>query len=196
MAQIGLKGFLVADFAENATTHAITYTNGKKISKAVSLNHNKSTSDATLYADNGLDDKVTAIQEWTVDMTPNGVSLEDLSGLLGIGTATVSINGEEQTLTATTVNDEGDAKGVGYIVNERTSGTSTYKAVILASVKFKPAESEEHSTKGETTEFNTPAYTGTLFPVGNSTYYTFEKEFATETLAETWIGTMLDVAAE
>lgn len=185
MAKIGLKGFWIGKYSESNGT--LTYTAGKKIAKAVNLSENKTIDEAKLYADNALDDSVYAIKEMTVDVTPNGIEDTDLSVLLGQTAATVTINGEEKELTATSVSNEGAAVGFAYIISERISGAEKQKVVIYPKIKFKPSENAEYKTKGESTEFTTPSYKGTCYPAVNDSYYVFEDKFDTEAEAEAFI---------
>lgn len=191
MAKIGLKGFWAADFAE--TSAGITYTHGRKISKAVQLNENKTINETKLYADNGVADSAYAISDNTIDMTPDGFEAEELTKLIGLGQRSVTINGEERTLTVETPNDEGVPVGIAYIVQERIAGVTKHKVRLHAKVKFRPAESSENQTKGENLTFATPSYKGTCY-LTDSGFYTFEDEFTTEALAETFIESVFGIS--
>lgn len=184
MAKIGLKGFWAADYAE--ADGGITYSNGKKVAKAVSLNTNRTVNEATLYGDNALDDSAYAITAMTIDMTPTGLTGEELEEFIGLVEESVTINGEAETVKATTPDNEGTEKGIGIIEEERSGGTVSYKATIFARVKFRPSESEEAQTKGENMTFTTPAYRGQCYTALGK-YYTFEDSFESEDLAVAFI---------
>lgn len=59
MAKIGLKGFYVADYSEGEG--GIEFKNGKKAAKAITFESQGNVSEATLYADNAQDDKVSLL---------------------------------------------------------------------------------------------------------------------------------------
>lgn len=191
MAKIGLKGFWIGKFSEGSS--GIKYTDGKKISKAVQLNENRTINEAKLYADNSLSDSVYSITTMTIDITPDGIEDADLTELIGLTEKEVTINSEAETLAVMTDSDEGAAIGVGIIVQDRTGSVVTHRAKIYANVKFKPSESEENQTRGENLTFTTPSYQGTCYTTSEG-YYTFEDSFATEAEAVSFIEKVLAVS--
>lgn len=185
MASIGLKGFWVAKYAE--AEGKLTYTNGKKISKAVNVNESRTIDEAKLYADDGLDDVAYAIKEVSVEVTPNGIEDIDLTSLLGLSAESVTINNKPYTLTGLATNSEGSEMGFAYYTTESISGVKKFKVTLNPRVKFKPSESKESKTKGESTEFTTPSYKGTCYRAVNETYYVLEDVFDTEAEAVEFI---------
>lgn len=194
MAKFGLKGFYVATLSETGSN--ISYTNGKKVSKAVSLSESRSYDEAKLYADDGLADSVKALSELALTMVPDGLTPEEESALIG-KTLNASLTIGEGTLTnayTTGDNDEGSAVGFGCYVQERIAGVASYKAIIYPKVKFAPSDSVEYSTRGESTEFVTTEYSGKAYkPDVPPKDYIIEVPCTTENEAEGIIRAVLAV---
>lgn len=199
MAKFGLKGFWVGEYAENESTGALTYTNGIKVSKAVDLQENVTHQDAKLYADNGLDDEIKAIDTMEITVTPNGIDFENLATLIGLQQKTITVNGETVTGGyATTAYDEGAEVGFGFVTENRTSGTSKFVAIFYPRVKFSPPESENYTTRGESAEFVTSSYTGTCFATAYDGIYKYLKDFTGSTAladAQSYIEGILGVSS-
>ena len=193
MAKVGLKGFWIGEFAE--TSSGITYTKGKKVAKAVTLNESMTIANQKLYADNALDDEVNNLTGMTINVTPNGFDAEVKETLLGQKKESVNINGEEKEVTVTKGNDEGVYIGVGIIQTERISGVEKYISKVYAKTKFRPSDSKDYNTRGENIEFATEAYVGTCYPTEGG-YYTFEDEHTSEDAAVKWLEDIFKIAAE
>lgn len=193
MAKFGLKGFWVCPVDDDDNT-GITYesNSGKKIAKAVTLSESRQYDEAKLYADNGLDDSVKAINTMEINITPNGIDYDDLATLIGLTKVTTGEDASAVTDYYTTAYDEGAAVGVGYVVQNRTSGSNSYTAGIYLKVKFSPSDSAEYNTRGDSAEFVTESYTGSCYITAKG-YYKREEIFDTEADAEAWVEDILEV---
>lgn len=193
MASVGLKGFWVGNYAE-ATKGTITWSGGKKVAKAVQFTENRTVSDVSIYADNGKDDSAYAVTDVALGITPNGFSLNELTDLIGCETKTLSLGGESAEVVTKSFADESVRKGIGMIAEERISGTSKFIAYVYPNVAFRPSDSNEKNTKGESISFATDTYSGKAYADLNGKYL-YQKEFNTEALAETWLNTIFGVTA-
>lgn len=187
MASIGLTGFWIAPYIENATHDGYSYEGRKKVAKAVEADVSYTVAEASFYADNAKDDEVRAVTGVDVTLTPNDVSI-DWEEELGLADTTVSINGEDVEVRALRSDTESGFRGLAYIENTRESGTEKYAVRFFPKVKFHPADSRNTSTKGESISFNTQTIVATGFADVKGNLELFPKNrFATEALAVTYI---------
>lgn len=194
MASVGLKGFWIGNYAE-ATKGTITWSGSKKVAKAVQFTENRTVSEVSIYADNGKDDSTYAVTDVAIGITPNGFSLSELTSLIGCETKTLTLGGSSVEVTTKSFSDESARKGVGMIAEERISGTTTYMAYVYPNVVFRPSDSSEKNTKGESINFATDTYTGKAF-ADLSGKYLYQKDFETESAAETWLNSIFAVSAQ
>ena len=185
MASIGLKGFWVADYA-GATKGSITFSNGKKVAKAVQFTENRTVSDVSLYGDNAKDDSAYAVTDVALGLTPTGFTLDELVDLIGRTTKNVTINGTATSVSAGTFTDESGRKAIGMYSSERSSGVVKQRVCIYPNVLFRPSDSKEKNTQGESISFATDTYTGKAF-TDLSGDYIYEKEFDSEADAEAYL---------
>lgn len=192
MAKIGLQGFWTGLYSES-TKGTIVFTGGKKVAKAVQLNENRTVSNVSLYADDAKDDDAYAVTDVALSITPNGFSLAELQEIVGTAEATVTLGGASSTaMSATGFSNEGARRGIGVWCTESISGVRSYKVLIYPNTAFRPAESRELNTKGESISFATEACSGKAF-ADKSGNYVYEKQFSTQAEAETFLDAVFGV---
>lgn len=193
MAQTGLMGFYVGKYNEEGDKE--TYTEGRKLTKAVQATITYNKSEAELYADNGLDDKVNVITKVDMSITPNDSLDEEWLAICGIEKSTNALGNSEATETyALKDNSEGDFIGIGYISTKRQSGIEKSVVYFYPKCKFYPSDSESFDTRGETIQFSTAAITGTGYK-DKSNVYVYRQFFDTEAEAENALKKILGIGA-
>lgn len=182
MAKVGLKGGWTATYGETkGATGGITFTNGKKLSKAITNEINLTTSDVKLYADDAIDDSLREITSGTITVTPNDIT-EDWETAMGLATSSVTINGEAVEIKGVKSNTEGNYVAFGIVETKRKSGVSRYGVTIFPKVKFHYPDTMTANTRGENIAFDTPTITGDLFTDKDGNFL-YTKDFETETAA-------------
>lgn len=156
MAKIGLRYPVYRKMtivtAEDGT-ETITYGGKKIMGLAISANVSVQTSEAELYADDGLAESVKEFVEGSITMNTDDLEDDVEADLLG---AAVSDNG--------IVNNRDDSAPwveLGFIISRMKKGKKQYRGVVYPKVQF-AIPSEENTTKGQTITFGTPTMTGTL----------------------------------
>lgn len=162
MAKIGLNNFRYAKLTETEDGGA-TYEAPKKPGKAVSCNVEIETSDARLYADDGLAEYDSGFQSGTVTLGLDELDIATEAELLG---HTV----DQQTNAITrNVDDVAPYVGIGRVIVKMVNSVRKYKVEFLCKVKF-AEPSEEDETKGEELEFRTPELEGAVAQLGNGNW--------------------------
>jgi phi13 family phage major tail protein len=191
MAAISLKGFWVGDYSET-TAAEITISNGKKLAKAVSFSFSNTVSTADMYGDDSRDDSDAAVTKATITLTPTGLTLEELEDFIGMDSLTVKYNGKEHKVKALGSSNESGRKTVGIIIGERRNGVETYETWVYPNVKFRPPESQDFNTKGESLSFSTNSYAGECFD-DLSKEYVHKESFTSEDLALASLNEIFDI---
>lgn len=194
MANIGFQGAWIAPYDETKGLNDVL--TGKKYAKAVAMAVNNTTSEATLNADDGIDDSVKIITQANITYTPNGFSLEEEADVLGYTADSVTL-GSVEGLKAygQGTNTEGDLVTCAFMVPTRRSGIEAVRVLLYPKVKFSPEDSEDYQTKGENVNFATPGYTGKAFTddAGNFRYKI--GEFEDVVAAKAWLNTKFSITA-
>lgn len=174
MAKIGLNNFRYAIATISESTGTISYGEVKTPGKAISFSFEPTTSDARLYADDGLAESDNRVTGGTCKMGIDRLDTETLAEILGH-----EYDSDTQEVISN-ANDTAPYIGVGRIVRIIQDGTQYFRATFLAQCKFaEPSASD--NTRGASVEFSTYELSGTvLIPTDGN----WRKEKMFTTLAE------------
>lgn len=153
MAKIGLQKFRFGVLTENATTGAATYGPAQTPGKAISCSVEVENNDASLYADDVLQESDTSFAGGTVTM---GIDREDQATM-----ATLLGHTVDNGVMVRSSEDVAPYVGLGRIVTVLRDNVRKYKVEFLSKVKFSEP-SQDDTTKGESVEFNTYELEGTI----------------------------------
>jgi len=159
MAKIGLNNFRYGVLTEG-TGGAATYGTAKTPGKAVSCSVEIENNDASLYADDALQESDASFAGGTVTM---GIDREDNTTLADLLGHTVDAQGE----MVRTTTDVAPYVGLGRIVTVMRDNALKYKVEFLSKVKFSEP-SQDDTTKGESVEFSTYEIEGTVAALGDA----------------------------
>lgn len=185
MARIGLDNFLIGTLTEAADGTA-TYSAATKPGKAISCNVAITNNDASLYADDALAESDKGFQSGTVTM---GIDDDDTDIQALILGCTVTSGGELVRKST----DVAPYVGFGRIVTKQKNNTYKYVVKFLCKVKFGMPSSDEN-TKGESIEFGTTEYEGTVSALANGEW-SKEKTFDTKAAAKTYLESLFGTTA-
>lgn len=147
MATIGVRDLFVAKCTDGAEGE--TYGTPRRLAKAIKIEMTTSVAEATLYADDGVDEVVKEFVSGELKINTNDISDADEAELLG----------QEQDADNVTFghgDDNAPYWAVGFRA-KKANGKFTY--VWLFKVKFGIPD-ETYDTKGDGITFNTPTITG------------------------------------
>ena len=163
MAKIGLNNFRFGILTEAADGTA-TYGAATKPAKAVSCNVSITNNSAMLFADDGLAESDTSFQSGTVTIGIDNDDLATIATLLGhtYSASTGIVRSSE---------DIAPYVGLGRVITRMINGAKSYKVEFLYKVKFGEA-SQENTTHGESTEFGTYEFEGTVMTLADGTWST------------------------
>lgn len=178
MARIGLNNFRYA-VATISANGSITYGTVKKPGKAVSFSFEPTTSDATLYADDGLAESDNRVTGGTCTMGIDRLDAETMAEILGHDYDSTTHE------VVSNVNDIAPYVGVGRIVRIMVNGTQKFRATFLAQCKFSEPSADDN-TMGESVEFSTYELSGTMVIPANGNWRK-EKVFDSESDAITYL---------
>lgn len=163
MAKTGLSKPYFAKYTNDGNT--VTYTGGKLIGKAVSLDIAlEDGDDSVLYADNGPAETANTFNGGTATLTTDDLLPEVLIDILGI---------EEEDITSVDIQTEtpkwynwGEDQetpygGFGAIAKVQNNNVIGYRAVVLPKIKFNN-NNETFTTQGEKIEFGTSEITADI----------------------------------
>lgn len=180
MAYVGLAKPYIARLVNET---AKTYADGFKCGKAMSVNITPNYNESKLYADNQLAEYVKEFKDGTMVLGTDRLPRE----------ADKTCFGHEVTEDGVSykTGDSANYVGVGFYVDEMLDGVKKYVAIVIYKVKFGEG-AEDYTTKGENIEFKTPSINGTISGL-SSTLWKDRKVFPTESGAEEWIKTTLNI---
>lgn len=192
MAKIGLKYPVYAPMTETDTT--VTYGTGNVLAKAISANISVESNDVKLYADDAVAESDHSFSNGAitlgVDDLPDYAKVDILGYIEGdiVDSATGA-----KVLTAS-----GSAVlpyiGLGFYGAKVVNKVKSYRAIWLRKVQF-AEPSDELSTKGESTEFQTHEAEGTIM-VDVTGNWKDEATFSTEAKARAWLNGKCGLAAK
>lgn len=141
------------------------------IGKAIQADISIETSDAKLYADDGIAESDNSFLSGTITLGIDDLSDEIQAALFG---HTLSVDGE---LTAS-ADDVSPYVGIGFYGKKVVGGIKKWRAIWLHKVQFKEPE-DTNATKGENIEFGTATTEGTIM-LDDYGYWKSEKTFDNE----------------
>lgn len=134
----------------------VTYDTGKRIGKLMKVGVSPAFDNVKVYADDDVAEEVNLFKSAAVTLGTNYIPTDCESIMFGC-------KYDEQTKSKVDGEDDnGSFVGFGSIYCKKISGKDVYYVEWLHKVKF-VLPSEERTTKGETTAFNTPSITGTAY---------------------------------
>jgi len=180
MARIGLK-YAVYCPMTNSETEALG--TGAVVGKAISADIQVKTSEAKLYADDGLAESVKEFISGTLSL-----EVDELADAVA-----AALNGHTITTGEIKANADDTAPFVrlGIIIPKMISNVKKYRAVCLTKVKFS-IPSEKSDTKGESITFGTSTLPAEFFR-NKDGYWKFEKTFDTELLAKAYLNPLVSI---
>ncbi len=181
MANFGLSKPWVAKYDVNTGRYSDGFKCGKAVNTSVTPNYN----DASLFADNQVDDTVTEFKNANVTLGVNSLPVKAAIIMFG---HTVTEEGEE-------IHNSGDSAkyvGYGFIVAERVNGEKKFRACILVKVLFKEGE-ESYETKGDSIVFKTPTISGIASERDDGVWRIKSPICDTEEEADRWIRKKLNI---
>lgn len=181
MAYVGLANPYVAKLKSTTTSGAVTtpvYEAGFICGKAVSLNITPNYNEASLYADNILDEYVKDFKDGTITLGVDRLPSQAVTTMFG---HTV---GEDSEIKFNT-NDSANYVGVGFYVDELIDGAKKYTAMVLYKTKFTES-ADDYTTKGDSIEFKTPSLEGKIAALDDGQWKA-TKSFDTIAEAQAWI---------
>lgn len=196
MASIGLTGFYVAKYTtekDSSGKDKIVFTDGKKVSKAVTLNITNNKSTVSRYADDGKVDEEKSFNGSSLTATPDDVN-ENIYDLLGWEKKTFTFGDEEVECTGVGNDSTPPRMGFGYIETTKENGTRKYHARIYSNTDWSMPDSETAQTKGESLSFNDQTILGSTYEDAYGKYF-YEGFFTTFSAAQDFIGKILDISA-
>ena len=157
------------------------------IGKAIQADISIETSDAKLYADDGIAESDTSFLSGTITLGIDDLSDEIQAALFG---HTVSVDGE---ITAS-AEDVSPYVGVGFYGKKVVSGVKKWRAIWLHKVQFAEPE-DTNATKGESVEFGTATTEGTIMLDDNGGWKS-EKTFDNEADAIAYLNDKAGIPVE
>lgn len=175
MKKIGLQYPVCALLSED--TGEPIYTKGMVMAKAMKVGLKFDKGDATVYADDSLDDVDQSITSGTETLDLNELTYEVQNLILG----------HELTDGELSVSSEDSAPNVGhgFIGKVKRDGRYMYRAVWLWKVQFSEPD-DETETQGEKMKFQTPSVEGKIMKACNNKFKS-EKTFMTIAEAKSWL---------
>lgn len=179
MAYIGLaKPYIAKLVNEETKEYSDCFVAGGAIGMDISPEYNE----ASLYADNKLDDYRKDFKRATVKMNTSRIPVAGAKIMFG-----------HEVIDNEVIYRTGDAAnycGVGFYVTESIKDKGDkYVAIIIYKTKFTESQ-EGFTTKGDNIEYKTPSVEGVASSVGDNIWKR-TKVFDTEREAEEWVQTQL-----
>ena len=193
MASIGLKMPVFAPIdGEIEEGTRPTYKSGFVIGKAIKADVTINYAEATLFADDILAESDSSFQNGTIDVGVDEITLDIHSKLFG--SKLVDVEGtSELHAGAKNVSPHG---GFGYYKTKVINKKTKYLAKWFLDVQFKPGN-DSSETKGDSTSFVTPEFSGTIFCIPGLEEDTYAEEafFDTEADAKAWLKGKANITA-
>lgn len=187
MARVGMRYPIYVPYTvETDASGKETETLGEKkvMGKAIRADASINTSDARLYADDGLAEEVLEFVDGTLALETDDIEDDVQAELLGN-----EVN-EETGDIISHADDTPTYTRTGYISRRYKGGKSQYKGILLMRVKYS-IPNQTDNTKGQTITFATPTMTGTISRNKDGQWRRMSKWFDSAAEATEW----LDAAA-
>ena len=179
MSSIGLKYPVAATLNESGGS--VAYTEGFSVGKAISASMSVEFSEAILYADNAIAERVKEFKSGTLSLNTDDLAHGVQARLLG---RTLSTDSNMSILTAK-ADDVAPYVGFGFYGIVLRNNVRLYRAIWFYKCQFS-APNIELSTKGESIEFKTPTIEGIVMAVSDNRYMD-DAIFTTEADAVGWL---------
>ena len=185
MAIIGLKYPVAAKYS--ATGATVSYSEGRVLGEAISISTTVNSTDVKLYADDDIAEQVQEFSNGTCTINIDDADDEVSAWLLG------HVKSEDGELT-NKYTDIAPYVGMGFYGRRRKNNVESYRAIWYAKVMFKePGDSL--TTKGESIEFQTPTFEGTLSRAADGIWRR-TKTFTTEAEARGWLNKLAGITED
>lgn len=159
---VGFSDPYVAKYNNNAGT--VTYTEGRKLARGVSVKINPEVSDGNeFYADNVVAESDGGnFVKGTVDLTVDGLHMEAERFIFGLAEPVEQTFGEVKVpVTKFGVKPNAPYVGIGYIAKYRSNGVESYTPTVLCKGKFID-NGNEHQTSEQNPNYQTQALKANL----------------------------------
>lgn len=178
MAKIGMEYVVMAKLTENESG-AASYSDGRYIGPSSAFSLQTNNNDIKDYGDDRTVESDVTLNNITLSVEVNELSLELEAFMLGHNYSTE----DKEMITST--EDIAPYLGVGFIGKSRRDNKTIYKGVWLPKCQFMNP-SDENATKQESTTFNHSTLEGTAYPLTDHTM-SDKKEFETLEDAKEWL---------
>ena len=183
MARIGMRYPIYVPYTvATDETGSETETLGtmKSMGKAIRADASINTSEATLYADDGLAETVQEFVDGTLTIETDDLEDEVQAELLGN-----KVDADSGDIENTT-DDTPTYCRTGYISRRYKNGVSQYKGILYMRVKYN-IPNQTDNTKGQTITFSTPSMVGTIGRDAYGKWRRMSKWFKTADEAKSWL---------
>jgi phi13 family phage major tail protein len=186
MATIGVRDLYVAKLTDGAEGAGETYGSPRRLAKAIKIEMTTTVAEATLYADDGVDEAVKEFASGEIKINANDLQDADLAELLGM-------TQDADNVAYGHGDDNAPYWAVGFRA-KKSSGQFTY--VWLYKVKFGIPD-ETYDTKSDGITFNTPTITGIFIKRDkDGRWRAFVTALPTDEVAKAWFSTVREFAPE
>ena len=194
MATTGLIHPYYAKYAYNETTGEVTYSDGARLAKAVSVDITINTTDDNhLYADNGIAETDTAFAGGAITLSTDDLPQDISAAILGITPTTLTVGSESVSEIIFDDDTAAPDLGFGIIFTKIRHGVRLYRAVVLNKIKFN-IPSDAATTQGETITWQVPEITGTIMRADDAKHkWKREATVDAETTADAYIKQILSI---
>ena len=151
MATIGLRDLYVDVLTSDEEGTAVYKNSPAKLAKAISADLSVNITQATLHADDGVDETASEFVDGELKLGTNDLSAEAVAKILGL-------KPDSKGVLVSNADDMPPYVAVGFRAKKPNG---KFKYVWLYKVKFN-IPSESYKTKGESIEFTTPEITGKI----------------------------------
>lgn len=179
MAYFGVSKPIIAPWTADDT-----YTAGQifQCGKLTETNVTPNYKNGSLYADNGLAERVDEFTDADVSATIDSLPVNAATIMFGHA---VSGTGSNPTVTYK-ADDASPYVGYGFVIDKIESNVKKYKACVICKTKFTEG-AETFTTKGDAINFGTPALSGKAVAQSNGKWKVVSPDFTTAAEAYNWI---------
>ncbi len=157
MAHIGMKYPVFSPMDESGA-----YKAGFVVGKAISYTGTPANNDVKLYADDGIAETDTSIQNEAVSLNVDEILLKVYADLLGHKYTAAAGEGQTPENVEIGLDDVAPFGGLGFYRRRKKNGVVSFDAIWLHKVQFSEPTTNG-ATKAETVTFQTGTITGTAY---------------------------------
>ncbi len=181
MAKIGLNNFWYSVASIDAITGAITYGTPASPGKAITFSMTPTLADATLYADDVLQEVDNQVTGADVVLGLDRFDDATSNALLGHSFG----SSPDNAVQTADIADVAPYVGIGRITRIMVDNVQKYRATVIKLVKFQEP-TDEDTTRGETVQFNTYELNGKM-KVPADGKWRVRETFESQAAAVTWL---------